>query len=66
MSDIDIRLDTADMDRLINQLGDNAETWISGVAEQIVTDVKLSFGTSPPGRVYDRGSGRVHVASRPG
>jgi hypothetical protein len=33
-------------------------------AETIVNNIKLSFGTGPPGRTYARGA-RFHIASQP-
>jgi hypothetical protein len=36
--------------------------WLNGFTEDLVSRIKLSFNTSPPGRVYKRGS-RTHTAS---
>ena len=43
--------------------GDEAgrDKWLRGVGNQMVGDIVLSFGTSPPGRTYGK-----HVASQPG
>lgn len=39
-----------------------AEAWLSGVAEEMVSDMKLSMGTSPKGRAYKR-KRVTHIAS---
>ena len=39
---------------------------LDSAAESVVTDVKLSFGTSPDGRRHEVGQGVVHIASRAG
>jgi hypothetical protein len=61
----DIKIDTSGLDKLLAKLDSTVDHWLAGVAESIVTDVKLSFGTSPDGRSYTRGS-ISHVASQPG
>ena len=60
-----VRLDTAVMDRMIRELGPQADDWLNGVAHQINGEIKTSFGSGPPGREYKR-RGVIHVASRPG
>lgn len=59
------QVDVSGLERLIRETPDKAETWLDAVAEDIVTDIVLSFGTSPPGETYQRGS-VSHVASQPG
>ncbi len=61
----EIRLDLSGMERLLRQQPERSARWLDAVAEDIVSDVKLSMGTSPPGRAYPRGN-TVHVASQPG
>lgn len=61
----EIEIDTRALDALIGKLDGAIDRWLGGVAESIVTDVKLSFGTSPDGRSTTRGS-ITHVASQPG
>ncbi len=60
-----MRLDTAPLDKMIRELGPQADDWLNGVAQQINGEIKASFGSSPPGREYKR-RGVIHVASRPG
>lgn len=62
---IEIRLDTTLLDRLIRDVPEEADRWLRGVGNQIVDEIVLSFGDSPPGREYRRKS-VVHVASQPG
>lgn len=61
----EIRLDTSGLDRLLQTEPERVETWLDGVADAIVTDIVLSYGTSPDGKSYTRG-GATHVASQPG
>lgn len=61
----EIKIDLSGLERLMREEPGKVETWLDSVAESIVTDVKLSFGTSPPGESYTRG-GVTHVASQPG
>lgn len=66
MSDnVQITIDDRRLRAFAQQYPLKVENWLSGVAEQMVTDIKLSFGTSPPGRVYQRGN-VTHIASRAG
>lgn len=58
-------LDTAGLRKLIQTEPQKVERWLTGFAEGMVTDVKLSMNTSPPGRTYTRG-GVSHTASQPG
>ena len=59
-----VKLDMRGLDRVLREEPQKAERWLDGVAEEIVSDIKLSFGTSPGGRSYTRGS-VTHVASQP-
>ena len=65
MADFEIRIDTRRMQRLIQQEPQIVDQWLRGVANEMVADIVLSFGTSPPGRSYRRGNA-THVASQPG
>jgi hypothetical protein len=56
------RLDNRVLRSLINNLGRRADEFLAAAAQGIVTDIDLSFGTSPPGRAYQRG-GVTHIAS---
>lgn len=58
-------VDVSGLDRLLQTEPNKLEDWLDMLAEDIVTDIKLSFGTSPPGETYTRGS-VTHVASQPG
>jgi hypothetical protein len=61
----DIKLDLSGIENLLRAMPTNGGRWLTGFAESIVTDIKLSFNTSPPGESYTRG-GATHVASQPG
>lgn len=61
----EVVLDTSGIDKLLREEPGKVSRWLDGFAESIVTDIKLSFGTSPPGLTYTRG-GVTHVASQPG
>ncbi|GIL09276.1 MAG: hypothetical protein BroJett033_7870 [Chloroflexota bacterium] len=65
MSDGRIDLDLSGLDRVLALEPQRVAAWLDGVAEAIVTEIVLSFGTSPPGRTHTRGS-VAHVASQPG
>lgn len=58
--------DTSGIDRLLARHPQNKAQFMDALAERVVSAMKLSFGTSPPGRQYSRGDGRTHVASVPG
>lgn len=63
----DFRLDDEKLTRLISEHPAQADSWLRGVAEEMVTDIKLGMDDSPAtGREYSRGQGRVHTASSPG
>lgn len=59
------RVDTRMMKRLRQQSPARHSQLLRGAATEMVGDIKLSFGTGPAGRTYQRG-GVSHVASAPG
>jgi hypothetical protein len=61
-----VELDVSGMDRLLAAEPGIVGAWLDGVAEQIVSEIKLSFGTSPAGRAYQVGPNTMHIASQPG
>jgi len=65
MDGIDIRMDTELLDRLIRETPEKADAWLRGVGNQMLNQIELSFGDSPPGREYQRKS-VTHLASQPG
>lgn len=64
MSDA-VQIDLSGLERVLREEPEKAARWLDGVAEAMVTEMVLSFGTSPPGATYTRGS-VAHVASQPG
>jgi hypothetical protein len=64
-ADFKVEVDLRKLSALIQQEPQKSERWLAGFAEDMVTDIKTSFGTSPPGRTHTRG-GVTHVASLPG
>lgn len=62
---LEIKVDTKGLERIIQQEPQRVDRWLRGVAEQMVGDIKLSFGTGPAGRRYKR-DGKYHVASSAG
>lgn len=65
MADLEIHVDTRGIDRMLQQEPQKVEHWLDGFVEEMVTNIKLSFGDSPPGIAYTRG-GTTHIASQPG
>lgn len=61
----DFEVDLSEMEALIRDMPSRVASFLDAEAEELVTDIKLSFGTSPPGRVYRRKS-KTHIASQPG
>ena len=53
------------LDILINNSPQHLDQWIRAVGQEMVGDVKLSFGTGPAGESYTHRS-VTHVASSPG
>lgn len=64
MASLTYEVDTTVLDRLIKALPAKADAALRAVAESMVSDVKLSFGTGPSGRAYRR-RGVRHIASAP-
>ena len=60
-----IVLDTKGLQKLMREEPQKVSKWLDAKAEGLVTDIKLSFNTSPPGRTYTRG-GVSHTASQEG
>lgn len=60
-----IILDNRKLLELMRTQPQRVQAWGDGFAQQIVTDIQLSMGTSPRGRAYMRGKS-VHFASLPG
>ncbi len=54
MSNFEIKVDQRKLQQLIATEPERVDKWLRGVAQQIVGDIKLSFGTSPDGRAYKR------------
>lgn len=65
MSDFEIKIDQRKLKQLIATEPERVDRWLRGVGQQIVGDIKLSFGTSPDGETYQRGNVQ-HIASQPG
>ena len=61
----DVRVDVRGIEDVLRTEPGRVSDWMDAVAEEMVGDVKESFGTSPPGREYSRGN-KTHVASQPG
>ena len=51
-----------EMQRLVRETPGRVSDFLDAEAEQMKNNIKLSFGTSPAGRAYKRGS-VVHIAS---
>tara|TARA_S200002703_G_scaffold154303_3_gene156905 strand:+ start:737 stop:1156 length:420 start_codon:yes stop_codon:yes gene_type:complete len=64
-SGIEIKIDDKKLKGMIKKHPKRADDWLAGVAQEMVNDIKLSFGTSPAGKTYKRGK-KVHIASQPG
>ena len=62
--DFELQIDMAKLDRAIREYPGTMSQWLWGITQDVVNDVKLSFGSGPPGRTYQRGS-RTHTASSP-
>lgn len=62
--DFELQIDMAKLDRAIREYPGTMDQWVRGITQDVVNDVKLSFGSGPPGRTYQRGS-RTHTASSP-
>jgi len=63
---IQVRVDSKKMRQIINELPQKADIALGKIAEEMVTDIKLSMQGSPQnGVVYTR-RGRRHIASSAG
>ncbi len=65
MANSKVVLDTKGLQKLMQSEPEKVAKWLDAEAEHMVSDIKLSMNTSPPGRSYTRG-GVTHVASQPG
>ena len=63
---LEYKADTKGIDDLLAKHPARKGDFMDALAEHVLALMKLSFGTSPPGKEYARGNGRVHVASQPG
>jgi hypothetical protein len=64
-SEMQVTVDTEGLQKALREDPAKVERWLGGFTEDLVSRIKLSFNTSPPGRVYKRGT-RSHTASQPG
>lgn len=64
MTGIKLNIDTETLKNIKRKNPQKVDEWLRGIAQQMVGDIKLSFGTSPDGRAYKRGK-VVHIASQP-
>lgn len=62
----EFEVDTRPIDELLAKHPQRKNQFMDAMAEASVSEMKDSFNTSPPGLAYDRGNGRVHIASQPG
>lgn len=65
---VDIKIDVRGIDKILREQPHRSDRWLAGVAETMVTEVKLSMTDSPPdtSRAISVGKGRVHYPSLPG
>ena len=47
MAGIEVHIDTSGMERILREEPGRVEDWLAGFAEDVLTDIVLSFGTSP-------------------
>jgi hypothetical protein len=64
-SEMQVTVDTRGLQEALREDPAKVKRWLGGFTEDLVSRIKLSFNTSPPGRVYKRGT-RSHTASQPG
>jgi hypothetical protein len=64
-SEMQVTVDTEGLQKALREDPAKVKRWLNGFTEDLVSRIKLSFNTSPPGRVYVRGT-RSHTASQPG
>jgi hypothetical protein len=60
-----VKVDVKGIKKLLASEPGRVDDWLNGFTEEMVTNIKTSMGTSPPGRSYERGT-VTHVASKPG
>ena len=60
-----VTLDVRGIDKLIQTEPAKVEAWLAGVANEILSEIVLSFGTSSGGATYVS-QGKSHTASKPG
>ena len=60
-----VEVDTRKLEQIIQSLPKGAQDLLAAIATEMVADIQLSMGTSPPGIAYTRGN-VTHVASLPG
>lgn len=61
-SGIEVKVDTKGLEKALREDPQKVGRWLDGFTEDTVGRIKLSFNTSPSGRVYKRGT-RTHTAS---
>lgn len=59
---IKVTIDAAKLDALLRDMPSRIDDVLDGIAQEMVTDIQLSFNTSPPGKTYKRGR-KTHTAS---
>src|SRR5688572_13510434 len=64
-SELKVTVDTTGLEDAIRNDPAKVKRWLGGFTEDLVSRIKLSFNTSPPGRVYKRGT-VSHTASQSG
>lgn len=64
-SKMEVTVNTEGLEKARREDPQKVGRWLSAFTEDLVSRIKLSFNTSPPGRVYKRGT-RTHTASVPG
>ena len=66
MADIDVKLDVTGIDRLLATEPAKVEAWLEAFAESVLTDIVLSFGTSPsaPGNPPGVDTGTLRASMR--
>lgn len=60
-----VKIDVSKLRELKREMPGRFDDALRAAAEEIATDIKLSFNTSPAGQTYKRGN-VTHVASQPG
>lgn len=66
MADLEVRIDTRVLDRMLAEEPQKVGRWLTGFAEDMVTDIVLSFGTSPsaPGEPPGVDTGALRASIR--